>query len=323
MVSELSDEAKEGYLRRHIAREYGVSVTESQQLERGVYALTLADGRRWVSRIFTERRPLAQTEADAEVLRRLAALDFPAERLADARPVTALQGRAILVTDYIAGARPEKSVELLRAYGALLGRLHAFPAEASADLPAAGALHHYIPQGGGPEAQLDAASRWLDSVADKVPADRKDLYDNLRAQLATADRCQDLPQALIHPDPVLANLLQPESGELTLIDWSGAGRGPRLAGLALLLWVGGLNEGGWSPDYVDGAVAGYREYIQPTDDELARLAAVMRIRPLVHACNIYRRALNGGKSPTGNEWWWPDDALVDAISGHARSAFAH
>jgi Ser/Thr protein kinase RdoA (MazF antagonist) len=321
MASELSDEAKAAYLQRHIERQYNVSVVETQRLERGVYTLALADERRWVSRVFPERRPLAQVEADAEALRRLAEIGVPAERLANAQPVTTLQSRVILVTRYIVGARPEKSLELLREYGALLGRLHALPDEISAGLPAAGALHHYVPQGGGPAAQLAAASYWLDSVADKVPSDRQRLYDNLRAQLAAADPCRDLPQAFIHPDPVLANLLQPESGELTLIDWSGAGRGPRLAGLALLLWVGGLNEGGWSPEYVDAIVAGYREHIQPTGDELTRLADVMRIRPLVHACHIYRRALNGGKSPDGNEWWWPDDLLVAAISNHARAAF--
>jgi Ser/Thr protein kinase RdoA (MazF antagonist) len=320
MASELSDEAKARYLGLYIERQYSVTVIETQRLERGVYALTLADGRRWVSRIFPERRPLSQVEADAEVLPRLVELDFPAERLADAQPVTTFQGRAIVVTNYIAGARPEKSVELLGAYGALLGRLHALPVDASAELPAAGALHHYVPQGGGPATQLDAALHWLDSVADKVPSDRQRLNDNLRAQLATADRCRDLPQALIHPDPVLANVLQPESGELALIDWSGAGRGPRLAGLALMLWVGGLDAGGWSPDYVDTIVSGYREQVQLTGGELMRLAAVMRIRPLVHACYVYRRALDGGKLPTGNEWWWPNDTLIEAISAQAQFA---
>jgi hypothetical protein len=48
------------------------------------------------------------------------------------------------------------------------------------------------------------------------------------------------------------------------------------------------------------AVNAYRRHIEPTDDELGRLEAVMYIRTLYLACFGYRRALANGS--TFNEW---------------------
>jgi hypothetical protein len=45
---------------------------------------------------------------------------------------------------------------------------------------------------------------------------------------------------------------------------------------------------------IDAAVNAYRRHIEPTDDELQRLEAVMYIRTLYLACFDYRRAVNDG-----------------------------
>ena len=100
------------------------------------------------------------------------------------------------------------------------------------------------------------------------------------AELDRADGCADLPQALIHPDFVPANaILTPDDG-LVLVDWTGAGRGPRLYPLAFLLWAAGCA----GPSRLDAVVAGYREHVMPGDDEIGRLAGAIWARPLVLAC---------------------------------------
>jgi Ser/Thr protein kinase RdoA (MazF antagonist) len=85
------------------------------------------------------------------------------------------------------------------------------------------------------------------------------------------------------------------------INWKASGRGPRLADFAYLIW----GTGSWRPrrpnqEWIDAAVNAYRRHVEPTDDELDRLEAVMYIRTLYLACFGYRRALNNGS--VFNEW---------------------
>ena len=61
-----------------------------------------------------------------------------------------------------------------------------------------------------------------------------------------------------------------------IVDWTGAGRGPRLWSLALLLWVGGMLD----VRLVDIAVTRYARHVDLEASELARLPAVMPARPL-------------------------------------------
>jgi thiamine kinase-like enzyme len=166
-------------------------------------------------------------------------------------------------------------------------------------------LHHYSRREGKPRNELDAAISWLDAVEAKVPAKNLTLLKSLREQVAQADGCHDLPEALVHPDPVLKNLIATPDSKLVWIDWTGAGRGPRLASLALLIWSSALDKGGWSPQRVDAIVAGYRTHVQPQEKELSRLNAAMRIRPVVFACWRYRHAILTEKVPDGSEWWLP------------------
>jgi Ser/Thr protein kinase RdoA (MazF antagonist) len=85
------------------------------------------------------------------------------------------------------------------------------------------------------------------------------------------------------------------------INWKASGRGPRLADFAYLIW----GTGAWSPrrpnlDCIAAAVNAYRRHVEPTDEELARLEAVMYIRTLYLVCFGYRRAL--ANSRTFDEW---------------------
>lgn len=320
-MSDIQDTAREDYLREHLKERYGVHLESMERLDRGVVRVQLQDGRRWIARVFPKDRPLEQVEGDAAFLQFLERRGFRAERCADAHPVSVLYGRGILVTEYIEGASVDPDERALSAIGEMLGRLNNLPAEDGPVSREAGALHHYARGGGGPASELAAAASWLAAIEDRVPAEQRARYEALREQIANADTCQNLPQALIHPDPVLKNLLTTSSGELVFIDWAGAGRGPRLSALAMLIWSSAFQGGGWSRQRIDAVVAGYREHIRLEEDELARLAAVMRIRPLVFACWRYRHAVLADKVPDGSEWWWPSDRLVQAIAAAARAAF--
>jgi Ser/Thr protein kinase RdoA (MazF antagonist) len=108
-----------------------------------------------------------------------------------------------------------------------------------------------------------------------------------------------------------------------LIDWTGAGRGPRLASLAFLIFSSALEKGFWSPEHVDAVVAGYRSHIKFQESEISRLANVMRVRPLIFACWCYRHAVLTAKQPDGAEWWMPNNGLVDQIASRARTALEH
>lgn len=320
-MRDVTDDDKQHLLRAHLEERYGVRVGGLKRLDRGVFAISLQDGRRWIARIFPEKRPVEQVVADAAVLRFLEQHDFPAERCADTAPVTILYGRGILVTEYVAGATPDSSERTLRAYGDMLGRLTTLPAENGAVMRPAGALHHYAQGAGSPRNELTAAASWLTAIEDRVPSQSRPAYDSIRERIAQADDCHDLPESLIHPDPVLKNLLATPGGDLVMIDWTGAGRGPRIASLAVLIWSSALQKGSWSPRRVAAVVAGIQTYTQLEEGELERLAGVMRNRPLVFACWRYRHAILAGHVPDGTEWWWPDDALVQAIASHACAEF--
>ncbi len=69
----------------HLSDTYGIEVTEIAQLDLGVYRVDRADGGSWVARLFPAVRPREHVDGDAEILRWLAALDYPADPRARGR----------------------------------------------------------------------------------------------------------------------------------------------------------------------------------------------------------------------------------------------
>jgi Ser/Thr protein kinase RdoA (MazF antagonist) len=308
-------------LRVYLEKHYDIRIVSLNRLDRGVYRVDRQEGQSWVARIFSAKRALQQVQGDAEVLRFLEEHGFPSERCARPDPVSAPGGRGVLVTEYVDGTTPERSEPNLRAMGEMVGRLNTLPIGSGLVAREAGSLHHYSLSGGGPRKELDAAASWLAEVEDKVATSNRASYESLREQVARADDSHGLPEALIHPDPVVKNVIATPDTGLVLIDWTGAGRGPRLASLAVLIWTSALGKDGWSLERVDPVVAGYRSHVQLQKDELERLADVMRVRPLVFACWRYRRAITSEKQPDGKEWWWQSDELVESVTARARAAF--
>ncbi len=260
----------------HLEARYGIQVSQLTELDLGVYRVGRRDGPDWVARVFAADRPIAAAEGDAALLRRLEQGEFPAERCAAQEPVSAHEGQGVLVTRYLEGTRADGSRRTCGQLGNLLGRLHTLPSDRVRD---GGGWHHLVHQGS-PADEIAAARSLLDAAAPGLPADQRPLLAALRAELDRADGCADLPQALIHPDFVPANTIAGPDGGLALVDWTGAGRGPRLYPLAFLLWAAGCR----GPSRLDAVVAGYRAHITPTGDEIGRLAGAIWARPLILAC---------------------------------------
>jgi Ser/Thr protein kinase RdoA (MazF antagonist) len=309
-------------LRRYLERRYGIQITGLRRLDSRVYRLDRTEGESWVVRVFPSERPLERAQGDADVLRFLEEKDFPAERCAAPEPVSSPGGRPVIVTKFVEGRPVERDPSNMRKVGELLGRLNSLPPGSGAVAREAGSLHHYVLSGGRPRNELEAAASWLDEIEGKVPRASRGTLDSLRDKLGRADDCHGLPEALIHPDPVLKNLIATPGSGFVWIDWTGAGRGPRLTSLAFAVWSVALGTQGWSRQWVDAIVAGYHSHISLQEDELSRMADAMRVRPLVFACWRYRYAVRSGEVPRGDEWWLPDDHLVDAVAARARAAFA-
>lgn len=265
-------------LQSHLESRYGIGVTQLSELDVRVFRVDRRDGPSWVARLFPAVRPAAVVAGDAEILAFLAEHDFPAERRATTESVSALDGRAVLVTEYVAAVpRAERRAAIrdaggLHHLGELLGRLHTLPDGTGAVDRDGGAWHHLAD--GGPHDEIAAAARLLGYAEGLVPAGERHLYESMRAELEALDDCQDLPQALIHPDFVLANVIASPDRGMVLVDWTGAGRGSRLWSLAWLLFA----EGAKDLRRVDRVVAGYRQHVELEPEELLRLEAVAPIR---------------------------------------------
>ena len=269
-------------LRSHLAATYAIQVETMTELDVGVWRVGRADGPDWVARWFPARRPAEAAAGDAEILRYLAEQDFPAERGAVAEPVSVLDGRAVLVTEWADPVPRQERRAAIRAegglgrLGALLGRLHALPPGAGALARPGGAWHHLAD--GRPAAEIAAASRMLADAEPVILDEQRPAYQELCAEVRELDQGDGLPEALTHPDFVLANVVATRDG-MVLVDWAAAGRGPRLWSLAYLLYA----EGAKDQRRADLVLAGYRRHVTLTSEELDRLPGIIRARPLIFA----------------------------------------
>jgi Ser/Thr protein kinase RdoA (MazF antagonist) len=270
-------------LQSHLVSRYGIRVTKVAPLDAGVFLIRRSDGPSWVARRFPAARSTEAARGDADVLRFLAAQDFPAERLAAPDPLSELQGQCVLVTEYVEPVAREgrraaiKSCGGLRHLGAMLGRLQTLPAGAGAPSREGGAWHHLAD--GGPAEEIAASIRLLDATAEELPAGDRSLCATLRRELDSLDSGVDLPRALVHPDFVLPNVVASADHGLVVVDWTGAGRAARMWSLAFLLFA----EGAKNLARVDLVLAGYREHVDLEPEEVARLSALARTRPVTLA----------------------------------------
>jgi len=305
----------------HLRNRYGLGATGATKVSQHnnhVFHIELGDGAPWIARVYPPARPAASVEGEAAILRFLQRHDYPAERLAVDDAISELDGASVLVTEFVESRPLPAGPDKMAILGDMLGRLHALELDESVSR-SGGAAGDDPNHEGSPKQDRAAALSFLAAVDTEVAPEGRELLDQLREQVRSADSGEGLPQTLVHgnllhnPDHVLLA----ETGPLA-INWRTAGRGPRLSDLAYLVW-GAEWAGGKG---VQAAVDAYSHHIELTDDEIGRLEAVMYLRPLYLACFDFRRSVANGEQPTGNEWWWGliDPAHINANAAAARTA---
>ena len=266
----------------HLHARYSVAVSGLTELDLGVYRVDRTGGPAWVARVFPAVRAESAAAGDAEILALLERHGFPSERAATAQPLSVLDGHPVLLTEFVPGvARAGRAAAIrdgggLRRLGELLGELHLLAGADGAAARPGGAWHHLTD--GGPADEIRATRALLAECADAAPADQRH-YGMLARELADADDGHGLPTALIHPDFVLANVIASAERGMVLVDWTGAGTGPRAWPLAFLLFA----EGAKNPPRADLVVSGYRRQVALEPAEIERIPAMMRVRPVVLA----------------------------------------
>jgi Ser/Thr protein kinase RdoA (MazF antagonist) len=322
-ISREEAHAKLQLLRSYLERHYNIKIVNFSRLDRGVYRIDRDVAPSWVVRIFPEERPSKLAVEDAEILRYLESEKFPAETCATSNATPSPRGRSLLLTKFVSGVKPEKNVETLTKFGDLIGQIFNLHEQNDSMKRPAGSLHHYSLSGGYPKTEIDTAISWLEETEEKFSVVNATLHKSLKEQLVNVDDLHDLPSAFLHPDPVMKNLIQTPENNLVLIDWTGAGTGPRLSSIAVLIWSSALTGSGWSPEFVDAVVEGLNRRIVIQESELEYLHDAIMIRQLVFAAWRYRHAYVSGVPPDGKEWWWPSEFLTHAISSRAKVTFRH
>jgi aminoglycoside phosphotransferase (APT) family kinase protein len=299
-------------LATHLQERYGIEVAAVAALDAGVFRLDRREGPSWVARVFPVDRPVADVNAEAELLGALEANGFPAERCAHDEPVSELGGQGVLVTEFVAPAAPLKPGRSAALLGGMLGALHSRP---GTRFRSGGAWHH-LSFSGGPREEIAAAGELLDDSVGRVPARQLGMFDRLREAVERTDDCDDLPHALVHPDFVPANAIPTPDERLVLVDWTGAGRGPRLWSLGFLLWAAGAVH----PRLIELAVSRYRKRVSLEPEELARLEGAIGGRPLMLDCWSF---CHGRRSLAETvERMDANSMLANRIAARARQAFA-
>lgn len=299
-------------LGKHLEASYGVEVDGVVPLDHGVVRVDRRDGSRWVARVFPAGRPLASVREDAAILQALERAGFPAERCAHPEPVFEFLGQSVLVTVFLEDHGPLRPGRPAAILGALLGRLHTHPAT---QVRPGGAWHH-LSFMGGPREEIASAGELLEDRLPSVGVRELGLFDRLRDEVERADDCHDLPHAFVHPDFVPANAISTAEGSLAIVDWTGAGRGPRLWSIGFLLWAAGARH----LRLVELVVSRYRRSIELEPAELDRLEGAIRGRPIM--LEIWSVCAGRRELAAAVEGIERANELAKSIAAAARNAFA-
>lgn len=259
-------------LREHLEKAHGITIAKTSQLDVGVFRIDRADGDPLVARLFAAARPHAEAEADLAVLEYLQQVGFRAERPYAPAALSSYEGQSLLVTEFVKGVPKSKQPRYpIYRLGAMVGRLHRLDVPPSAERPA-GALHHFAQ--GTIADELEAVGGWLASIESGVSSKAREGIETLRAAVGEADGGDGLPEALVHPDPVPKNAIFTAAGPI-LVDWTAAGRGPRLASMTLIL------RSSWA---ATPFMKGYARAVTLTAEERDRLSGLLLSRALIGLC---------------------------------------
>ena len=317
-----------------LRREYGARGPQLtpfyETSTKAIYRVDQDGGPPWVARLYPAARPIERLRGQVAIMGHVADNGVPTEQIigtAAGVDFTVLGQRGVLVTSFLEGTFPRRTPEVLRQLGDSIGRLHALPRTTQASLfhRRAGAL---------PREDLAFGRACLDRIAGSVPAAHRGAYDALRATLDATRDCEALPASahgLLHSDCHLANAVQ-TAGGVAWFDWDGAGHGPRIAALGLLLYSCAIQAPDETGDptvpivratvygRVGAVLSGYLRHHRPTDDELSYLPDAIRFRPAVIAARTLAGAIDRSEKPD-DTGWWARYAEADRVAECARVFF--
>ncbi|MBO0743398.1 MAG: phosphotransferase [Candidatus Dormibacteraeota bacterium] len=274
-MDDVAAEERAAIVAEHLEHRYRIQVARTARLDLDVFRMDLAGAPSWVARVFPPARPREAVEGDAAILRSLERAGFPAERCATADPVSDLDGKTVLVTTFVDGEH-ESDGRAFATLASLLGGLHAATATTSSGPGARpGGAWHHISGAGGLEAELEGADSLLRELEQRLPPRDRARSAGLRRQLQEIDLA-GLPEGLLHPDFVPANAIRTPDGRHVLVDWTGAGRGPRVWPLGFLLYATGGR-----PRLVELVMSRYARHVTLTEEELDHLPEAILERALV------------------------------------------
>lgn len=314
-----------GRLRMCLEREYDVRVRDVTPFfetpDRAVYRVD-TDRRSLVARVFSKSPAQEQVAHDAAVLLYASAAGVPAEplvRAADARPFVDLDGGAVLVTGHVGDELPPRDARSLRLLGEIAGRLCAL--RPPADDPLLTRRARSLPA-----EDLVSGRAWSVSARAGAPASWRGRLDRLDADLDATSDLEHLPRSLIHSDCQLLNTIRAADGTVSLIDWNGAGLGPRIVPLGLVLYSAVVQTAGEPARTVDLSMVepiarGFALHASISDAELSHLADAIRFRPLVIAARELARAAGERRIDVAGGWW-SRYGLADAIARRVGAVLA-
>ena len=306
------------WLPQHLAATYGVGVTSMSPLEpwgpEGAQRVDLENGKSWVARPHGPQRPVEEVRGDAELLRFLEEKDFPAERLAHEEPVSTCGDMSVIVTDLLPGknCRDETDPKTLHGIARMVGQLHTLPLVGGSVSRPAGGWHHLSQAGGGRDEDVRMLLPLLADASTRLPDGEQVACKELAVELESIDLCEDLPHCLINVDLGGPNVMKWRN-KLYGIDWTGAGRGPRIHSLAMF-GIGTMN-----PRWVDVLVSGYREYITLEPEELDRLPGAMVLHGLI--LQAWGVAFRGAMPSAVLTWLARERTSLERVGERVREAY--
>jgi Ser/Thr protein kinase RdoA (MazF antagonist) len=269
---------------------------------------------------------LAEDEAgDAsleQVLLYLEEREYPAPRViraADGSAVVQHGGRRMLLTTFIDGLLVDSEANSpvsLHRMGEMIGRLHAL-SPLPGDLPEA----DFTP----PKMVAWAEGRLLE-VGDRVPQPCRQRVEEMLESLASTPSLAQLPACLIHNDTHPGNAVLAGDGEITLIDWDGAGLGASVLDLGFLLitadtYTPDVPATGGSTERVNAIVDGYCRHRLLNEAELDHLAAAICFRVTVINAASFARLIERGELDELSTSWWDGCEFATSLAERARRRF--
>lgn len=299
-------------LREHLIRTYGRTPRAVVALDNACRAdWTDAGEPSWIVRVASKHRPFASVSADVALLEHLAGEALPVERCAAEPSVSAMGERAVVVTVCERGAEAEDASSTWARLGDLAGRLAALPVP-PADVSVArdvGAYPNQTPRLSLGD-ELDHVTSCLRAVEGEVPAAWAPLYESMRAYLEAPLDFDDLPRGLIHPDLAPPNAFDTPDRGLVLVDWAGAGVGPRVVTLAVLLAYSTLGEGGWSASRGADIVSSFTDHVVLEASERRAVVALAERRLFVREAVGLCIGIRVGVPPLSRSQWSGASAAV-------------